>query len=88
MKKKSDFVNIAGNAFNTITDNLIDREYEINVSAASAALNGGKRANQMTQHPVAAERIRFISLFLSILYLPAVHPQGREDDAGVFSFIN
>jgi hypothetical protein len=37
MKKKFDFVNIAGNAFNTITDNLIDREYEINVSAASAA---------------------------------------------------
>ena len=37
MKKKFDFVNIAGNAFNTITDNLIDREHEINVSAASAA---------------------------------------------------
>ncbi len=37
MKKKFDFVNIAGNAFNTITDDLIDREYEINVSAASAA---------------------------------------------------
>ncbi len=37
MKKKFDFVNIAGNAFNTITDNLIDREYKINVSAASAA---------------------------------------------------
>jgi hypothetical protein len=28
------------------------------------------------------------SLFLSILYLPAVHPQGQVDDAGVFSFIN
>ena len=37
MKKKFDFVNIAGNAFNTITDDLIDREYKINVSAASAA---------------------------------------------------
>ena len=37
MKKKFDFVNIAGNAFNTITDNLIDREYETNVSTASAA---------------------------------------------------
>ncbi len=37
MKKKFDFVNIAGNAFNTITDNLIDREHEINVSAALAA---------------------------------------------------
>ena len=37
MRKNFDFVNIAGNAFNTITDDLIDREYEINVSAASAA---------------------------------------------------
>jgi hypothetical protein len=37
MKKKFDFVNIAGNALNTNTDNLIDREHEINVSAASAA---------------------------------------------------
>ena len=37
MKRTFDFVNIAGNAFNTITDNLIDREYEVNVSAASAA---------------------------------------------------
>jgi hypothetical protein len=37
MKKKFKFVNIAGNAFNTITDNLIGREYEINVSMASAA---------------------------------------------------
>jgi hypothetical protein len=37
MKTKFDFVNTAGNAFNTITDNLIDREYEVNVSAASAA---------------------------------------------------
>jgi hypothetical protein len=37
MKKKFNVVNIAGNAFNTITDNLIDREYEINVSAALAA---------------------------------------------------
>jgi len=37
MKKKFDFVNVAGNAFNTITDDLINREYEVNVSAASAA---------------------------------------------------
>ncbi len=37
IKKKFDFINIAGNAFKTITDDLIDREYEINVSAASAA---------------------------------------------------
>jgi len=41
----------------------------------------------MTQHPVAAERLRFILLFHSTLHLTAVHPQGREDDAGVFSFI-
>ena len=37
MKQKFGFVNIAGNAFNTITDDLIDREYDINVFAASAA---------------------------------------------------
>ncbi len=37
MKKKFDFVNGAGNAFNTITDDLIDREYKVNVSAALAA---------------------------------------------------
>ncbi len=37
MKRKFDFVNITGNAFNTITDDLIDREYDINVSVASAA---------------------------------------------------
>jgi hypothetical protein len=37
MRKNFDFVNITGNAFNTITDDLIDREYKINVSAASAA---------------------------------------------------
>jgi hypothetical protein len=37
MRKKFDFVNVAGNAFNTITDDLINREYKINVSAASAA---------------------------------------------------
>jgi hypothetical protein len=36
MKRKFDFVNIAGNAFNTITDPLINREYEINVSMALA----------------------------------------------------
>ncbi len=38
MKKKFDFVNIAGNTFNAITnDLLINREFEINVSTASAA---------------------------------------------------
>jgi hypothetical protein len=37
MKKKFNFVNIAGNAFNTITDDPINREYKINVPAASAA---------------------------------------------------
>jgi hypothetical protein len=37
MKTKFDFVNIAGNAFNTIMDDLIDREYDVNVSAAYAA---------------------------------------------------
>jgi hypothetical protein len=36
MKKWFNFVNITGNAFNTITDNLIEREYEVNVSATSA----------------------------------------------------
>jgi len=36
MNKTIDFINIAGNAFNTITDDLIDREYDINVSVASA----------------------------------------------------
>ncbi len=37
MKKIFDFLNIASNIFNTITDNLIDKEYHINVSVASAA---------------------------------------------------
>ncbi len=37
MRKKFDFVNIAGNAFNFITDELINREYEVNVSTAAAA---------------------------------------------------
>ncbi len=37
MKRKFDFVNIAGNAFNTITDALIDREYDAYVSRAAAA---------------------------------------------------
>jgi hypothetical protein len=36
MKKQFNFVNITGNAFNTITDNLIKKEYEVNVLAASA----------------------------------------------------
>jgi hypothetical protein len=37
MKKQFNFVNITGNAFNTITDDLIKREYDVNVSATSAA---------------------------------------------------
>jgi hypothetical protein len=37
MKKKLHFVNIAGNAFNIITDDLLDREYNINVLLAAAA---------------------------------------------------
>ncbi len=38
MKRTFDFVNsIAGNAFNTITDDLIDKEYEVNVPVATAA---------------------------------------------------
>ena len=37
MKKQFNFVNITGNAFNTITDDLIEREYEVNLLAASAA---------------------------------------------------
>ena len=37
MKRTFDFVNIAGNAFNKITDDILDREYKVNVSAASAA---------------------------------------------------
>ena len=36
-KKKFDFVSIAGNTFNTITDDLFDREYKTNVSVASVA---------------------------------------------------
>jgi hypothetical protein len=37
MKWTFDFINIAGNAFNTIMEDLIDREYEVNMSAAVAA---------------------------------------------------
>jgi hypothetical protein len=37
MKRRFNFVNIAGNAFNVITDNLFGREYEINISTAAAA---------------------------------------------------
>ncbi len=36
MKHRFDFVNIAGNAFSVIMDNLLAREYEINVSTAVA----------------------------------------------------
>ncbi len=37
MKQRFDLVNIAGNAFNIIMDDLLAREYEINVSTAAAA---------------------------------------------------
>jgi hypothetical protein len=37
MKRQFKFVNIAGNAFKMIKDKLMEWEYEINVSAASAA---------------------------------------------------
>jgi hypothetical protein len=37
MKTKFDFVNIAGNAFDIITDDLLDSEYKINVATATAA---------------------------------------------------
>jgi hypothetical protein len=37
MRQKFDFVHIVGNAFNVITDNLLEREYEVNVSPAAAA---------------------------------------------------
>jgi hypothetical protein len=37
MKRKMDFVNIAGNAFNAITDELLTCEYKVNVSMAAAA---------------------------------------------------
>jgi hypothetical protein len=36
-KKKFNFVNIASNAFITITDKLMEQKYEINVSTASAS---------------------------------------------------
>jgi hypothetical protein len=37
MKRRFDFVNIAGNAFSVTTDNLLARDYKINVSTAVAA---------------------------------------------------
>jgi hypothetical protein len=37
MKRRFDFVNIAGNAFSVIMDDLLAREYKINVSSAAAA---------------------------------------------------
>jgi hypothetical protein len=37
LKRKFKFVNMAGNAFNRITDKLMEWEYEINVSITSAA---------------------------------------------------
>ena len=44
----------------------------------------------MTRHHVAAERLHafYLTYLFKTMYLPAVHSQGREDDAGVFSFIN
>jgi hypothetical protein len=37
MKRKFNFINIVGNVINTITNVLIEREYEVNVSNAAAA---------------------------------------------------
>ncbi len=37
MKRRFDFINIAGNAFSVITDDLLAQEYKINVSSAAAA---------------------------------------------------
>jgi hypothetical protein len=37
MKKQFDFINLSGNAFSKITDELMERDYNINVSAACAA---------------------------------------------------
>ncbi len=37
MKKQFNFVNIPCNAFNAITEELMDLEYKVNVSAAAAA---------------------------------------------------
>ncbi len=37
MKKKFEFVNVAGNAFSKITDELMERDYNANVSSACAA---------------------------------------------------
>jgi hypothetical protein len=37
MKTEFGFVNISGNAFNIITDDLLDREYKINISKTTAA---------------------------------------------------
>jgi hypothetical protein len=36
MKKLFEFVNVAGNTFNKITDRLMDQEYNVNVSAPAA----------------------------------------------------
>ncbi len=50
MKKQFSFVNITGNAFNTITDGLIKREYEVNVLATSRNWTTEWNTEQMTQH--------------------------------------
>ena len=37
MKKQFEFVKVAGNAFSKITDELMERDYNVNVSTACAA---------------------------------------------------
>jgi hypothetical protein len=37
MKKQFEFVNVAGNAFRKITEELMERDYNVNVSTACAA---------------------------------------------------
>jgi hypothetical protein len=37
MKKQFEFVNVAGNAFSKITEELMEQEYNINVSTACTA---------------------------------------------------
>jgi hypothetical protein len=37
MKKQNEFVNVAGNAFSKTTDELMERDYNVNVSTACAA---------------------------------------------------
>jgi hypothetical protein len=37
MKKQFEFVNVAGNALSKITDELMERDYNVNISTACAA---------------------------------------------------